>query len=651
MKKIWCFFACSCYAAMSFADVRLPKIFGDDMVLQRDKPCAIWGMADKKEKISVTIEGVAYATVAGNDGKWKVILPAHAAGGPYQLSIKGKNTVLLNNVLFGDVWVCGGQSNMQFRVSELAYKETDSVHDNNSRIRIFTAGLGLDYVPQDTLTGGQWKVASVASIQSFSAVAWFFGRYVQEHTGVPVGLISDNLGATSVEEWMSPEALHAFPQFEVYYREYLAGGQSFSTMTKAFEKMKPEWEKNYYKKDDPGFEQQWYLPGTDTSGWKTMELPGYWEDKGLADYNGSVWFRRSFDVPVGYKKEGMWVGIGQVDDYDITYVNGHKVGESFGNQNYRNYFVPDSLLKPAGNTVVVRVFDAGGKGGIYTQFWSPQWGGKWQYKPGIKIDAAHFVKPHVVNAYLFGTPSILYNGCIAPITQLAIKGVIWYQGEGNAGRAEEYRQLFPAMITDWRKQFGQGNFPFLFVQLANYYPEATVPGGSTWAELREAQEMTLKLPNTGVATAIDIGDANDIHPKNKMDVGRRLGIAAMKVAYGQDSVHVSPMYDHMENRGDSIAVFFSGGAEELVTHNKYGYVSGFSIAGADSVFHWARAYIKGNGVVVYSPDVRHPVAVRYAWADNPGQLDLYNRSGLPALPFRTDDWPGVTAGKQFDVSF
>lgn len=643
--------ACLLLAAVSYADVKLPVLFSDDMVLQRDKPCAIWGTADKKEKVSVTIEGASYSTTTGPDGKWKITLSAHAAGGPYQLTIKGKNTIILNNVLFGDVWVCGGQSNMQFRVSELAYKETDSVHDNNPHIRIFTAGLGLNYVPQDTLTGGQWKTASVASIQPFSAVAWFFGRYVQEHTGVPVGLISDNLGATSVEEWMSPDAIKAFPQFADYYRDYLAPKQSFAALTQAFEKMKPEWTRDYYEKGDPGLTEQWYQPGTDVSDWKTMELPGYWEDKGLPDYDGSVWFRRTFELPAGYKKEGMWIGIGQVDDYDITWVNGHKIGESYGNQNYRNYFVPDSLLLPSGNTVVVRVFDAGGHGGIYTQFWSPQWGGKWKYKPGVKIDAAHFVKPHVVNAYLFGTPSILYNGCIAPITQLAIKGVIWYQGEGNAARAEEYRQLFPAMILDWRKQFGQKDLPFFFVQLANFYPEATVPGASTWAELREAQAMALKLPNTGVATAIDIGDAADIHPKNKMEVGRRLGIAALKVAYGQDSVHVSPMYDHMEKRDDSIRVFFSGTTDSLVTRNKYGYVSGFAIAGADSVFHWAKAYIKGAGVIVYSPEVKHPVAVRYAWADNPGRLDLYDKSGNPVLPFRTDDWPGVTAGRKFDVSF
>lgn len=651
MKNFLFLAVCITLTYTSYADIRLPVLFGDDMVLQRDKPCNIWGTADKKEKVSATIEGVTYTAVAGNDGKWKISLPAHAAGGPYQIIVKGKNTILLNNVLFGDVWVCGGQSNMQFRVNELAYKETDSLHDNNPAIRIFTAGLGLDYVPQDTLTGGRWKTASVEAIQHFSAVAWFFGRYVQEHTGVPVGLISDNLGATSVEEWMSPQAVRAFPQFDAYYREYLAPRQSFATLTKAFEKMKPGWQKEYYEKDDPGFAQQWYLPDTDTSGWKTMELPGYWEDKGLPDHDGSVWFRRTFDLPAGYKKEGIWAGIGQVDDYDITYVNGHKIGESYGNQNYRNYFVPDSLLKPVGNTVVVRVFDAGGKGGIYTQFWSPQWGGKWLYKPGVRIDAAHFVKPRVVNAYLFGTPSILYNGCIAPITQLAIKGVIWYQGEGNAARAEEYRQLFPAMISDWRKQFAQGDLPFLFVQLANYYPEAAVPGASTWAELREAQAMALKLPNTGIATAIDVGDANDIHPKNKMDVGRRLGIAALKVAYGRDSIHISPSYGHMETRGDSIEVFFKDGNDGLVTRNKYGYVSGFAIAGVDSVFRWAKAYIKEGSVVVYSPEVRHPVAVRYAWSDNPGQLDLYGRTGMPVLPFRTDDWPGVTAGKKFDVSF
>lgn len=634
------FLGCS---GMAKANIHLSALFQSNMVLQRDKPCSIWGTAAKGEKISLLFNNNIYKTSAGKDGKWKITLPAQPAGGPYQISISGNNTIALNNVLFGDVWVCSGQSNMQFAVREALPKEVDTARDSNPNIRIFTASIATDYVPQDTLKGGEWKMASIENIQNFSAVAFFFGRYVQEHTGVPIGLISDNLGATAVEEWMSNEAIHQFPQFDAYYNRYIAPGKSMSTMKADFEKQKSAWEKQYYLVNDPGLDKHWYKPDTDTSGWQTMDLPGYWEDKGLPDYDGSVWFRKTFDLPPNFKGN-FHFGVGPVDDYDIAWVNGVKVGETYGNFNLRGYSVPDSILKPTGNVLVVRAFDAGNKGGMYNMFWDQRWAGKWLYKPGVKINAAAFKRPLVPNAYIFGSPTILYNGNIAPLTQLAVKGFIWYQGEGNSSRAEEYKALFPAMIQDWRKQFNQGNLPFLFVQLANYNAEP----GADWAALREAQASALALPNTGIATAIDIGEANDIHPKNKQDVGKRLGLAALKVAYEKDTTHVSPMFTSMDKIGDSIIVYFN---DTLLTKDKYGYVHDFQVAGADSVFHWAKAYIRnGNAVVVYSDKVRVPIAVRYAWANNPEDLDLYNKEGLPALPFRTDDWKGITSGKTFSYT-
>lgn len=265
-------------------------------------------------------------------------------------------------------------------------------------------------------------------------------------------------------------------------------------------------------------------------------------------------------------------------------------------------------------------------------------------KPGVKVNTTGFKRPLMPNWYLFGSPGILYNANIAPLTKLAIKGFIWYQGEANAGRAYEYRELFPAMIQNWRDKFGQGNLPFIFVQLANYMAEKNQPANAEWAELREAQAMALQLPNTGMATAIDIGEANDIHPKNKSEVGRRLGVAALKAAYGIDTAHASPLYVSSQVVNDSIYITLS---QPVTTTDKYGYVHGFTIAGADSNFYWANAYIKDGIIVVYSPKVKTPVAVRYAWADNPGQLDLYNAGALPVAPFRTDRWQGITAGKTF----
>ena len=447
---------------------------------------------------------------------------------------------------------------------------------------------------------------------------------------------------------MSNEAVHKFPQFDNFYNTYLAPHKSMKEINDDFEKMKPSWNKNYYLKDDPGLTQQWYKPETNISDWKSMNQPSHWEDNELKNYDGSVWFRKSYD---SFPKDFMGnttISLGQVDDYNICWVNGVKVGEGYGNMNMYSYKIPDSIIKPKNNIVVVRVFDAGGKGGMYNMFWSPYWAGEWKYKKGVEIDASKFKKPLVSNAYIFGTPTILYNANIAPLTQLSIKGFIWYQGEANAGRAEEYTSLFSALIQDWRKQFNQGNLPFLFVQLPNLGKDPTEPEQSEWAEEREAQAAALSLPNTGMAVTIDVGEADNLHPHNKLAVGDRLGMTALSMVYHVDSIETSPVYKNMHVEGDSIVINFSS---DIICKNKYGYVFGFSIAGADSVFHWAKAYIKNNNsVVVYNSNIQSPVAVRYLWSSNPGDVDLYNKNDLPVAPFRTDNFKETTAGKTYSLT-
>ena len=631
------------------AQIKMPVIFQSDMVLQRNKEQNIWGFASAGEKIEITLNDEHYSALTGKDGKWITRLSPHKAGGPYDIVVKGKSdTVVLKNILFGDVWICGGQSNMQFTVEQSGFKFQDSSKINNNNIRLFTASIDMDFVPKHDLAGGKWKVASAESIKYFSAVGYFFGRFLQDSLQVPIGLISDNLGATSIETWMSPDAIKQFPQFDRYYTENLLPGKSFKAVTAAFEKMKPSWEKKYYLKGE-GIDQKWYSPSTDVSAWKTMQVPNWWEDNGYKDFDGPMWFRKNFDLPENFKGDTFNLQLNQIDDYDITWINGKKIGEGYGNLNWRNYKVPANILKAKNNVLVVRVFDVGGHGGMYSgAIWgNPILLGKWLYKPGYKIDAAKFPKPHVVNVSPFSSPSILYNGNIAPITPLSVKGIIWYQGESNAGRANEYRELFPAMINNWRAKFNQGDIPFLFVQLANYMEEKTTPQESEWAELREAQASALQLPRTGMAVIIDIGEAGNIHPKNKMDVGKRLAVAALKIAYGEEAKNTSPLYKSMEVKDDSLVIHFTKESGDIVTRDKYGYVRGFQIAGADKKFHWAKAYINNNSVIVYSEDVQNPLAVRYAWSDNPGAIDLYNTQGLPASPFRTDDWPLTTKGKLF----
>lgn len=625
------------------ANVALSGLFQSNMVLQRDKPCPIWGTADNKEKITLIFNNITYSATPKN-GKWKIILPAQPAGGPHLIIVKGKNTIELSNVLFGDVWICSGQSNMQFSVSE-ARPQPDTSTYNNNRIRLFAPGIGTDFVPQDTIKGGSWKVASVNDVNGFSAVGFFFGSYLQQKLDIPIGLINVSLGATAIEEWMGNEAIRPFPQFADFYRTYLAPGKSMKEITADFEKMKPSWEQEYYLKDDPGLIHQWYRPETDTSDWKTMNQPSHWEDNELKDYDGSVWFRKSYDA---FPKDFFGntnISLGQVDDYNICWVNGVKIGEGYGNMNMYTYKIPDSLLKPTNNVVVVRVFDAGGKGGMYNMFWNPFLAGSWKYKMGVQIDASKFKRPLLANYYIFGTPTILYNASIAPLTQLSIKGFTWYQGEANTGRAGEYRQLLPALITGWRKQFNQGNLPFLIVQLPNLGKEPQQPENSEWAELRDAQSAALTLPNTGMAVTIDIGDANNLHPHNKLEVGNRLGMTAWNVVYGTDSIETSPQYKSMKVMGDSIVITFD---KNIVCKNKYGYIRGLAIAGADNIFHWARAYVKNShSIVVYNPSIKSPANVRYLWSDEPGPVDLYNKNGLPVAPFRTDQLPLKTEGTMY----
>jgi sialate O-acetylesterase len=395
---------------------------------------------------------------------------------------------------------------------------------------------------------------------------------------------------------------------------------------------------------------KWYSPEFTPADWKTMSLPILWEGAGLPDYDGIVWFRKEITLPATEAGKELTLSLATIDDADSTWFNGVVVGSTNGYNVARKYTVPGNLVKAGKNVITVRVVDTGGGGGIYGENKDLQLtsgekivaslADQWQYQTALDISQMP-PKPKVV--YDQNSPAVLYNAMIAPLVPYAIKGAIWYQGESNAGRAYQYRTLFPAMIKDWRTQWKQ-DFPFLFVQLANFMKVEEQPAESNWAELREAQAMTLSLPKTGMAVIIDVGDANDIHPRNKQDVGKRLAMAAYKVAYNENTVYSGPTYKSMKTEGNKIILTFDNVGGGLVA--KGGELKEFAIAGSDKKFVWADARVEGNTVVVSSKEVANPVAVRYAWANNPDKANLYNKEGLPASPFRTDDWPGLTMSKK-----
>jgi sialate O-acetylesterase len=497
-------------AGSVFADVKLPAIIGDNMVVQQGGKAAIWGWAEPNEEVMVSVSwhGMQWGVRADKDGKWKFEMSAPKAGGPYEMTLAGKNTITIKNILVGEVWAASGQSNMQWSVQGSANSQEETAAANYPKIRLFSVQREVADEPKSDCTGS-WVECSPQTVPGFSAVAYFFGRELHKELDVPVGLIHTSWGGTPAEAWTKRDMLESDADFAPILKRFDDAVAKYPEAKKEYEQKLEEWKQAVEKAKAEG-----------------KEAPG-------------------------------------------------RPGEPFG--------------------------------------------------PG---------NPH--------SPAGLYNAMIAPLIPYRIAGAIWYQGESNAGRAYQYRKLFPAMIKCWRSNWGQGDFPFLFVQLANYMDVRPEPNDSAWAELREAQLKTLSLLNTGQAVIIDIGDAKDIHPKNKQDVGKRLALWALGTTYGKKIVYSGPMYKSMKVEDNKITLSFDHVGGGLVAKGD-GPLKGFAIAGDDKKFVWANAKIEGAAIVVGSEGVAKPAAVRYAWADNP-ICNLYNAEGLPASPFRTDDWPGLTVG-------
>ena len=631
-----------CLPAMSIAQVKLPRLISDNVVLQRDAKLTIWGWAAPGEKVNVRFIGKSYIAATGADSTWSIILPATKAGGPYDMEIKATNQITIKNILIGDVWVCSGQSNMELPMERVKEKYSDVVAQSaNPFIRQFAVATTFEFQgPRKNFDSGNWQEANPQSVLQFTAVGYFFAKKLYEKYQVAIGLIRASVGGSPADAWLSEDAVKAFPQYYETALKFKRNGY-IDSIRNNDRLVRDTWYNTIWQQDKGLHDTlPWYNAAYNTTGWPTMPIPSFWDEHGLKGVNGVVWFKKDIEVPAAMTGKPTKLLLGRIVDQDSVYVNGQFAGTIGYQYPPRRYELPAGMLKPGKNSIVVRVINNAGRGGFITDKPyrliagndSIDLTGAWQYNLGTTAP------PLRGPTFFQYQPTGLYNAMIAPLLNYRIKGVIWYQGESNSGKPVEYRQLFPAVINNWRQKFNQGNFPFLFVQLANYMQTKDQPGESGWAMLREAQLKTLSVPNTGMAVITDIGEWNDIHPLNKQDVGRRLALAAQKVAYGDKKVVYSgPLYQSMKVQGNKIVISFTNTGSGLVAKGG-GELRYFAIAGADKKFVWAKATIEGNKVMVWNDNISNPVAVRYAWADNPDGANLYNKEGLPASSFRTDDW-------------
>lgn len=630
-----------CGALAGNAQIRLPHIICDSMILQRDQPLEIWGWASPGERVILHFKGKQFSTTAGADEKWRITLPAVKAGGPYTMEFSGKNKVVLKDVLFGDVWLCAGQSNMvhQLKVHNITYAK-DIAAANYPQIRQFWVPTATNLNgPSKDLPKSNWKPATREGINDFSAVAYFFARKIYEEQKIPIGIINSSVGGTTIEAWTGEDGLKGMDEIS----QVIARNKDTAAVNK-INRMADASQTPPAVNADKGLleEVKWFDPAYQPKGWRKFDLPGYWEDQGVRDLDGVVWFRKEIEVPAGMADAPAFIQLGRIVDADRLYLNGTLVGSTGYQYPQRRYHVAAGVLKPGKNILVVRVENSNGKGGFVPdkpysieanqQLISLK--GEWQYKVGETYRPVFRKGPFRIQEQ--AQPTALYNAMVAPAIQYGIKGVLWYQGESNVGNALAYKKLLPAMIQDWRTQFKKPDLPFYYVQLPNYGDMRYQPGESAWALLREATLETLQVPHTGMAVTIDLGEWNDIHPDDKKDVGERLALIAERWSYGRKNlVYSGPIYKSSAIEGRQMILRFDHIGSGLKTIDGEA-LSQFEIAGADKKFVWADAEIKGDQVIVHSSQIEKPMYVRYAWADNPVNPNLYNQENLPASPFRTD---------------
>jgi sialate O-acetylesterase len=634
------------------ADVSLPAIVGNGMVLQRNEVVKVWGWAQPGEKITVGFLHKNYHAVTGRDGKWMVKLNPMKPGGPYTMEVKGHNKIILSNILIGDVWVCSGQSNMTHYLGRHAERYAKDIAEANlPEIRQF-------YVPERATVNGpvantpnlKWIAATPTTVLDFTVIGYFFAKKLYDKYHIPMGIINTCVGGTPIESWMSEDGFKEFP--DIY--KVIEQNKDTANVNKALRQLSLSRGRGGFpeprKETDKGLagEVKWFDSAYQPLNWKRINIPGYWEDQGIRNLDGVVWYRRVIDVPKSMTGIESTVKLGRIVNADELYINGQKVGNTTYEYPQREYKIKAGVLKPGKNLFVVRVTNSGGKGGFVPD--KPYFllaandtvdlKGDWSYKVGNVTERripVRSAEPMLRPVNPQQSPTGLYNGMIAPYTNYGVKGFLWYQGEANADAPQAYAKLLPALINDWRSHWQMGNLTFLIAQLPNYMDVNYSPEESNWAKMREVQLRTAEtVPNTGIGVNIDLGDWNDIHPGNKKPVAERLALQAMKIGYGDKDVLTSgPIRKAARLEGNKVIISFDNVGSGLVSGNGE-ELSHFAIVGENGVYEWANAEIKNNEVVVWNDKIKKPVSVRYAWADNPDFANLYNKEGLPASPFQID---------------
>ncbi|MFZ4777472.1 MAG: sialate O-acetylesterase [Terrimicrobiaceae bacterium] len=625
------------------------------MVLQQGIPVPVWGTAEPGLIATVQFAGQKKVAIADSQGRWEVRLdPMAANADPQELKIAGNpgseiSDHIFTNVLVGEVWVCSGQSNMEFPVIGSLHGGAEILAASFPDIRLFTVPNRPSGIPETSLGGATWCACSPETVATFSAVAYFFGRELHRRLKVPIGLINTSWGGTVAEAWTSWDGLSDDPATREIVETFERDMPLIAERRLTWQRVLKTLEEDERLRDSGNTKlcEGWADLAEPKGTWADMDLPGTWQSQGC-NHSGIFWFRKTVEIPVSWAGQDLRLSIGATDKSDITYFNNEQVGSITMADRVdawslpRTYTVPGKWVKAGRNVLAVRVHSdkcAGGMTGPseLMNLSCPSCGegavislaGIWRYaiEANYGLVDVPMEPPGHQNA-----PGALFNGMISPLLPYAIRGAIWYQGESNADRAQQYQALFPALIRDWRRAWGQGDFAFYFVQLANYMARWPRPSESKWAELREAQAMALALPNTGMAVAIDIGEADDIHPRNKHDVGMRLAFSALNQTYGcSEVIPCGPLFRSVKRDGSSLRILFDSAGSGLECRGET--LQGFAVAGDGGRFVWASANIDNEEVVVSSPDVSRPTSVRYAWADNPA-ANLFNMTGLPASPFQ-----------------